>query len=154
MTILVLGSQLYSNTHHTNKILIHTVSHIIKVTLRTALDKMKTTLQCTPSALIEKWFDTDTYIYIYIYTHTPHPQFQNVDTPKSDGSSHSLLHKHTMSKHWSLSTVMSCDLVSQSLFRSNCQQSYKDRQNESKTTCEYIILLTRRSSLQISKHQI
>jgi hypothetical protein len=70
MTILVLGSKLYSNTHHTNSILIHTVSQIINVTLKTDLDEMKTTLQLALSALTEKQFGTDIYIYIYTHTHT------------------------------------------------------------------------------------
>ena len=103
---------------------------LTKVTLRTALDKMKTTLQFTPSAAFtEKYFGTDIYIYIYIcvyvyiyihiYIYTPHPQFQNFDIQKSDASSHSTFHKHTMSKHSCKATMMSCDTVSHSLFRSN-----------------------------------
>ena len=161
MTILVLGSQLYSNTLHFN-----TVWHIIKVTLRTALDKMKTTLQFAPSALTEKQFGTDIYLYLYIYSvvcvcvcvcvciYISHPQFQHVDIPKSDGSSHSTFHKHTTPKHSFEAAAMSCDSVSHSLCRSNCQQSYKDKQSESNTTCEYIILFTRYSSLYTSKHQL
>jgi hypothetical protein len=67
MKILVLGTKLYSNKLHTNRILIHTVWHLIKVTLRTALDKMKTTLQFAPSATFtEKYFGTDIYIYMYV----------------------------------------------------------------------------------------
>ena len=54
MKILVLGSKLHRNTHHTNRILIHKVSHIIKVTLKTALDKRKTALQFAVSPLTEK----------------------------------------------------------------------------------------------------
>ena len=80
------------------------------------------------------------YIYIHIHAHiyiyicvcvcvcvclciciyTPHTQFQNFDIPKSDGSSHSTFHKHTMSRHSCEATMTSCDSVSHSLFRSNC----------------------------------